>query len=230
MFKSKLIAFSAALPLMLALSSGGAPGAAAAPAAAGFEPNAEQAAAARLVYGILSDSQYVYRAKPLDDKLSTEIHRRYLEALDSQKLFFTQADITRFEQYRLAHDDAIKGQRLDPAFDIFATYVQRVDERVAHARKLLARPFDFSTDEQWAYRREDVAWAADSAALDDAWRKYVKNDALRLRLAGRDHAEIRTTLDKRYSGLRDRVHELRGDDVFETFMNAYASSIDPHTT
>ena len=230
MFKSKLIAFSAALPLMLALSSGGAPGVAAAPAAAGFEPNAEQAAAARLVYGILSDSQYVYRAKPLDDKLSTEIHRRYLEALDSQKLFFTQADITRFEQYRLAHDDAIKGQRLDPAFDIFATYVQRVDERVAHARKLLARPFDFSTDEQWAYSREDVAWAADSAALDDAWRKYVKNDALRLRLAGRDHAEIRTTLDKRYSGLRDRVHELRGDDVFETFMNAYASSIDPHTT
>jgi carboxyl-terminal processing protease len=25
------------------------------------------------------------------------------------------------------------------------------------------------------------------------------------------------------------VHELRGDDVFESFMNAYATSIDPHT-
>ena len=230
MLKTKLIALTAALPLVLALSSGGAPGATSVPDAAGFEPNAEQAAAARLVYGILSDSQYVYRAKPLDDKLSAEIHRRYLEALDSQKLFFTKADIARFDAYRLRHDDAIKGQRLDPAFEIFATYVQRVDERVAHARRLLAKPFDFSTDEQWAYSREDVAWAADSAALDDAWRKYVKNDALRLRLAGRDHAEIRTTLDKRYSGLRDRVHELRGDDVFETFMNAYASSIDPHTT
>ena len=211
MLKTKLIALTAALPLVLALSSGGAPGATSVPDAAGFEPNAEQAAAARLVYGILSDSQYVYRAKPLDDKLSAEIHRRYLEALDSQKLFFTKADIARFDAYRLRHDDAIKGQRLDPAFEIFATYVQRVDERVAHARRLLAKPFDFSPDEQWAYSREDVAWAADAAALDEAWRKYVKNDALRLRLAGRDHKEIRATLDKRYAGLRERVHELRGD-------------------
>ena len=30
--------------------------------------------------------------------------------------------------------------------------------------------------------------------------------------------------------LAERVGELRGDDVFETFMNAYASSIDPHTS
>src|SRR5687767_12675601 len=99
MSKPKLIAFSAALPLLLSMSAGGAPGAPATPA--DLQPNAEQAAAARLVYGILSDSRYVYRAKPLDDKLSAEIHRRYLESLDSQKLFFTQADIKRFEAFRL---------------------------------------------------------------------------------------------------------------------------------
>ncbi len=228
MLKHKLIALSAALPLVLAVAATGAPGTPAASAA--LQPDASQAAAARLVYGILSDSRYVYRAKPLDDKLSAEIHRRYLEALDSQKLFFTQADIARFEAFRLQHDDAIKNQELDPAFVIFRTYVQRVDERVAHARKLLQKPFDFSADESWAYSREDAAWAAGSAQLDEAWRKYVKNDALRLRLAGRSQEEIRTTLAKRYAGIGERVHELRADEVFETFMNAYATSIDPHTS
>src|SRR5688500_7951397 len=222
--KPKLIALSAALPLLFAVSADSAP------APAELQPNAEQAAAARLVYGILSDSRYVYRSKPLDDRLSAEIHRRYLEALDPQKLFFLQSDIARFDAYRLGHDDAIKNQELDPAFEIYRTYVQRVDERVAFARRLLEKPFDFSKDETWAYDREDAAWAAGPAQLDEAWRKYVKNDALRLRLAGRDHAGIRSTLDKRYDGLRDRVHELRGDDVFETFMNAYAGSIDPHTS
>ena len=236
MLKHKLLALSIALPLALALTMaasstpGAAPGRAATPAAASFEPSAEQAAAARLVYGILSDSRYVYRAKPLDDRLSAEIHRRYLESLDGQKLFFIQADIARFQAYRLGHDDAIKSQQLGPAYDIFATYVKRVDERVAHARRLLAKPFDFSTDESWAYDREDAAWAAGGAELDQLWRKYVKNDALRLRLAGRSQEDIRKTLDKRYAGLAERVHELRGDDVFETFMNAYASSIDPHTS
>lgn len=228
MLKHKLIALSAALPLAMAMAAGSsapAPG-----ASAHLEPTVEQAAAARLVYGILSDSRYVYRAKPLDDALSAEIHRRYLESLDGQKLFFTQADITRFDAFRLRHDDAIKAQQFQPAFDVFATYQRRVAERVAYARSLLAKPFDYSADETWLYDREGAEWAASTAELDDAWRKYVKNDALRLKLAGRSQEEIRKTLDKRYAGLAERVGELRGDDVFETFMNAYASSIDPHTS
>jgi carboxyl-terminal processing protease len=239
MLKYKLIALSAALPLALAVAATSvpAPGTAAratapaaAPAAADFQPTDEQMGATRMVYGVLSDSRYVYRPKALDDNMSAEIHRRYLESLDSQKLFFTQADINRFEAYRLRHDDAIKSQQLEPAFDIFATYVKRVDQRVASARRLLAQPFDFDSDETWEYDRKDAAWAADGAELDRLWRKYVKNDALRLKLAGRSQEEIRKTLDKRYAGLRDRVHEQRADDVFETFMNAYANSIDPHTS
>lgn len=231
MLKHKLIALSAVLPLALAVAATSAPSSAPTAAkAADYQPSAEQAAAARLVYGILSDSRYVYRAKPLDDALSTEIHRRYLESLDSQKLFFTQADITRFQAFSQRHDDAIKNQQLGAAYDIFRTYVQRVDQRVAHARALLAKPFDFSTNETWAYDREDAPWAAGSAELDQQWAKYVKNDVLRLRLAGRSQEDIRKTLDKRYAGLASRVHELRADDVFETFMNAYATSIDPHTS
>jgi carboxyl-terminal processing protease len=234
MLKQKLIALSVALPLALAVAAtatpGGASPTAAAPAAATFQPTAEQAAAARMVYGLLSDSRYVYRSKPLDDAMSREIHRRYLESLDSQKLYFTQADISRFDAYRDRHDDAIKGQQFGAAYDIFATYVKRVDQRVAYARRLLAQPFDFSQDETWEYDREDAAWAKDANELDAAWRKYVKNDALRLRLAGRTQDEIRKTLDKRYAGISERIGELRSDDVFEQFMNAYAGSIDPHTS
>jgi len=225
MLKHKLIALSVALPLAVAMAATPTPA-----AKGSYQPSVEQAAAARLVYGILSDSRYVYRAKPLDDALSLEIHRRYLESLDAQKLFFTQADITRFDAFRKGHDDAIKNQQLGAAYDIFSTYVQRVDERVAYANRLLAKPFDFSTNDTWLYDREDAAWAASTAELDRAWLSYVKNDALRLKLAGRSQEEIRKTLGKRYAGIAERVHELRGDDVFETFMNAYATSIDPHTS
>nr|MBP6597125.1 tail-specific protease [Arenimonas sp.] len=167
MLKPKLIALSAALALVMGTSAApAATSGAVVPAAAGFQPSDAQAAAARLVYGILSDSRYVYRAKPLDDALSAEIHRRHLESLDGQKLFFTQADIARFQGYASGHDDAIKDQQLDPAYDIFTTYVKRVDQRVAFARQLLAKPFDFSTDETWAYDREDAPWATDGAELD----------------------------------------------------------------
>jgi carboxyl-terminal processing protease len=46
-------------------------------------------------------------------------------------------------------DDAIK-QRTWPAYDIFTTYIRRVDERAAFARSRSAKPFDFSAKGNWA--------------------------------------------------------------------------------
>ena len=116
-----------------------------------------------------------------------------------------------------------------PAWAMFSVYRQRVDERMTQARGLLKGGFDFTKDEQYQYDREDAPWAASNAELDTLWRKSVKNDWLRLKLAGKKPDEIRTTLDKRYANVLESVSELKGDDVFQSFMNAYASAIDPHT-
>ena len=237
MLNRKIIALCALLPLTLAIaattpmtSSSAMTAAKPATKSEVLAPTDVQAATARMVYGLLSDSRYAYRPMALDDSLSADIFRRYLDSLDGQKLFFTQADITRFQPYKTTLDDSIKSQNLSAPYDIFRTYAQRVDQRVAYARSLLAKPFDYTTKETFLYDREKAAWAPDQAALNDIWRKYVKNDSLRLKLAGRSPEEIRKTLDKRYASLGSRVHEISGENVFENFMDAYATSIDPHTS
>ncbi|HEX7770212.1 MAG TPA: carboxy terminal-processing peptidase, partial [Dokdonella sp.] len=112
---------------------------------------------------------------------------------------------------------------------IFNLYEQRVAERVTYARGLLPKGFDFATDESYQFDREKTPWAKSEAELDDLWRKRIKNDWLRLKLAGKQAKDIRETLDKRYANYLDRVRQLNGEDVFQTFMNAYASAIEPHT-
>ena len=193
-------------------------------------PSAEQATAAKLVYGVLSDSRYAYRPRALDDKLSAEMLDRYLESLDPGKLFFTAADIAKLDGYRNRLDDAIKSGEVAPAFEMFALYQQRVNARVVHARALLAKDiFKFEGDDRWNYDREDAPWAADTAELDKLWEQSVRNDWLRLKLAGKPPEDIRKTLDKRYANMAKGVAELNGIDAFQTFLNAYATSIDPHT-
>ncbi|KRG71571.1 carboxy terminal-processing peptidase [Pseudoxanthomonas dokdonensis] len=192
-------------------------------------PTADQSTASKLVYGLLSDSRYAYRPRALDDTLSADIFDRYLKALDGGKQFFTAADVARFAPYKTELDDAIRSGTLTPAYDIFAVYKQRVDQRVAYARGLLKQDFDFTGDERWYYDREDAPWPASDAELDGIWKKSVMNDWLRLKLAGKKPAEIRKTLDKRYANLLRSVNELKSEDVFQTFLNAYTSSIDPHT-
>ena len=192
-------------------------------------PTADQANTSKLVYGLLSDSRYAYRPRPLDDALSQQIFKRYFEALDGGKQFFTAADVERFSPYKTKLDDAIRSGDLAPAYEIFTVYKQRVGQRVAYARALLKQDFDFAGDERWEYDREDAPWAADGKALDAIWKKSVMNDWLRLKLAGKKPDDIRKTLDKRYANLQRSINELKTEDVFQTFLNAYTSAIDPHT-
>ncbi|MEZ5443433.1 MAG: carboxy terminal-processing peptidase, partial [Lysobacterales bacterium] len=99
-----------------------------------------------------------------------------------------------------------------------------------HARALLKQGFDFTVDESYAFDREDAPYAQTSTELDELWRKRVKNDWLRLTLAGKADADIVETLDKRYADFQVRVEQLDRDDIFQTFLNAYASAIEPHTS
>ena len=192
-------------------------------------PTADQSTTAKLVQGLLSDSRYTYRPRALDDQLSEDVFNNYLKALDGGKQYFTAADIARFGPYRAQLDDAIRSGQLAPAYDIFAVYKQRVTERVAYARTLLKQDFDFTGNERWEYDRKDVPWATSSQELDQVWKKSVMNDWLRLKLAGKKPDEIRKTLDKRYATYLRSVDELKGEDVFQTVLNAYSSAIDPHT-
>src|SRR5262249_43229238 len=148
---------------------------------------------------------------------------------DADRLFFVQADIDRFLPSREKVGNALYDEDLSLPFAIFNLYEQRVAERTAYAREQLKKGFDFSKDESYQYQREKTPWAKSEDELNDIWRKRVKNDWLRLKLAGKEEAKIRETLDKRYANYLDRMHQLNGEDVFQTFMNAYAMAIEPHT-
>ena len=225
-----LLVLALAAPLALLARAPGATGGQANDSAIPSGPTADEVTTARYVYGLLSDSRYAYRPRQLDDALSQDIFKRYLDALDGSKLFFSAQDVAKFAPYRTTLDDAIKGGQLEPAFAIFALYKQRVEERSAYARALLKQDiFDFTGNDRWYYDREKADWAADKGALDALWKESVRNDWLRLKLAGKKPDEIRKTLDKRYANLATTVEELNGDDAFQSFLNAYTAAIDPHT-
>ncbi|MCD9027180.1 carboxy terminal-processing peptidase [Luteimonas sp. BDR2-5] len=193
-------------------------------------PNVDQVAASKLVYGLLSDSRYAYRPRPLDAAMSVDIFDRYLENLDASKLFLSADDVAGFESFRPQMGAAVKNGDIAPALEMFALYQQRVAERSAYARDLLKQDiFDFTGNDRWEYDRKDAPWAT-REALDTLWRQSVRNDWLRLQLAGKAPDEIRRTLDRRYLNLANTVAALNSEDAFSSFLNAYTGAIDPHTS
>ena len=192
-----------------------------------LEPAPQHVRAAAMTAELLS--RFHYKPVPLDDAMSQKMFDRYLKTLDSEKVYFLQSDIDQFSGVRDKLDDAIIGRDLTAPFAMFNLYQRRLGERLAYARSLLKGGFDFSQHESYTYQRSKVSWAGSESAIQDIWRKRVKNEWLRLKLAGKDEKAIRETLEKRYDYALTRLKKLNSEDGFELFMNAYASSIEPHT-
>lgn len=190
-------------------------------------PLQQQSQAANLSARFLT--RFHYKPVPLDDAMSEKIFDRYLKSLDPEKLFFLQADIDQFSSARTKLDDAIYNEDLNIPFLIFNLYEKRTIERLTYARSLLKQGFTFEQKESYEITREKEPWAKSDDEIRDIWRKRVKNDWLRLKLAGKDDKAIRETLEKRYDNSLSRVYKMKSDDVFQVFMNAYAMSIEPHT-
>lgn len=171
-----------------------------------------------------------YRHADVDDELSSKVLDRYIEALDNNRMYFLASDIAAFEQFRYQLDDMVRSEPLDPVFEMFDVYRTRVRERLNFALTQIETEPDFSVDEDYVFDRAEMPWAETVAELDDIWRRRVKNDALSLTLADKEWPDSQEVLLKRYTRFMKRMDQIKSDDVFETFMNAFAHTLDPHSS
>jgi carboxyl-terminal processing protease len=192
-----------------------------------LKPVQHEAQAASLAAEMLA--RYHYKGMPLDSALSEKIFDRYLKSLDSEKIFFVQSDVDHLSVDRTRLGDAILNEDLTVPFAIFNLYEHRAAERFAYARTLLKQGFDFQKIESYQYEREKETWPKTEAEMRELWRKRVKNDWLRLKLAGKNDKSIGDILDKRYGNFIKRIGQVKSADAFQTYMNAYTMSIEPHT-
>ncbi|KGE03521.1 carboxy terminal-processing peptidase [Pseudohaliea rubra] len=173
-----------------------------------------------------------YAKLEYDDEVSSSHLDNYIDSLDGGRMYFTRDDIEAFEQYRYLMDDALPRGRLDAGFEIFNRFEERLTTRlegVVESLPELHSAMDFSRDETYAIDPELRDWAADEAALDERWRKHLKNQALSLRLADKDEDDIVDTLLKRYRTQLTRVRQYNAQDVFQVYANALTELYDPHT-
>ena len=117
--------------------------------------------------------------RQLDDGLSSELFDKYLEDMDPGRAYFYRADVLALEaKYRHELDEALREGDLAPAFEIFNLFQERVTERFEHVLSLVGAGLDrldFALDERLQVERDGAAWPAGREAMDDLWRRRVKD-------------------------------------------------------
>ena len=173
-----------------------------------------------------------YSEVNVNDDFSNTLLDRIIDGLDPSRLYFTQADIAEFEQYRYELDDLLRAGDVDAGFLMYNRYQKRVIERLVFSLKRLKEdgsPFDFTLDEYLIIDRSEEPWPASQEELEDLWRKRVKSNVLSALLADDTFEEAKESLSERYRAQLSQVLKNDQREAFQYYMDAMTMSVDPHT-
>ncbi|HJM05830.1 MAG TPA: carboxy terminal-processing peptidase [SAR324 cluster bacterium] len=170
-----------------------------------------------------------YSQKPLDDTISKEIFKLYLNRLDPGHYYFLEKDIQEFQRYETRLDDMLRRGNIEFALDVFSRFKTRLQQRLQQLEGFLQQEFDFAKDGEWRIKRSEEPYPKDLKAAQEIWRLKIKFDLLTLKLGGTELEEAKNRMMKRVRGLWKDYSQYDDDDVVSLFLNAMANAYDPHS-
>src|SRR6266566_2632436 len=171
-----------------------------------------------------------YTRQKLNEEVSKKFLQTYLELLDYSHLFFTQQDVDTLNAKcgNSIAGDVLLGT-LKPAYDIYALYTKRVDERVAKIKEFLKQPIDFKSNATVELSRQKSPWPKDEAEADQLWRGRITNEVLQEHLSEHPIEPPAQLVARRYDRLARNIHEEDKDEQMKLYLDALAPAYDPHS-
>lgn len=190
----------------------------------------QHALASKRIYQLFTREHY--KRFQMDDTFSQKVFERYVDQLDYNKQFFLASDIEKMSEHQNKFDEAFYRGDLSFVYDMYGINLERRKKMYNYALSLLdeKKPMNFTGEDFYYYDREDANWAKSEAELKEYWRERVKYDALNLKLTGKEWPDIVERLNKRYQTAIKRLSQSQSEDVFQAVMNAFARSIEAHTS
>ncbi|WP_316816916.1 carboxy terminal-processing peptidase [Pedobacter nyackensis] len=197
------------------------------PGVTNIMPDEKQALVSKEIVALIEN--YNYKKIKVNDSISSLVLDKYIKELDPYKYYFVESDIKEFEKFRFTLDDDFRAGNLNAPFYIFNLYLKRYNEFINFAFTEIKKKQNFNANETYVFDREKMPWAKSKAEIDNLWKKRVKYELVNLKIAGTSEAKNIETLTKRYEALKSQASKLNNQDVFQTIMDAFTETIDPHT-
>ena len=181
---------------------------------------------------LILQSQH-YLRRQFDDELSSKFFDRYLDALDSFHIYFTQADVKEFEQYRFKLDElTLNRGDAGPARQIFSRFRERLAQQYDLVQDMLHHEkLEFNGNDRFAFDRKKLPRPATLADARKLWRERLRYEYLQEKLGKEKEKpeELVKNLTKRYTRVLRAINEYDNDDVLQIYLDALAHVYDPHS-
>ncbi len=201
----------------------------------------------KLVGQMLSEAHY--SPQDINDAFSQKIFKKFIGDLDPEKNMYLKSDLAALKKFETKIDEEIKGAPVEFFLAAGKSFNTRMEESAAICAEYLARPFDFTVNEEVLLDADKLEYPVTEAERKDRWRKKVKFMTLeryadlqdvREKNKGKEGFVVKSDQELEKDA-RDRVKKIldrsferfrfkfSDDDKFNLFVNAITTTMDPHT-
>lgn len=168
----------------------------------------------------------------LNKTLEKQALTNYLKQLDPSKSLLTAKQAKAILSNTKPIENALVKGDLDYPFELFVQVTQkqikRLENNLDQLKNNLAS-FNFEQDQRFYADRREMDWPETTAELNTYWQQRITHELLNLMAAEKTAEEARDLLIRRYENQLNRIRQTNSDDIFQGFMNAFTTSVDPHT-
>ena len=138
---------------------------------------------ARLASRVLIKNHY--RGAPPDKAMSNRMYDEFVKALDPGRIYFSDADLARFEEQKDRLCKLLLNGDYRFAIELYDLYRTRSREFRQFAAEYLKHDIDFTKDEYYQTDRSKAPRPANDAERRELWRLRLKHDILYYRMIDR---------------------------------------------
>jgi carboxyl-terminal processing protease len=172
-----------------------------------------------------------YSGHKFDKKMSKRVILNFIKFLDPAKMFFQKSEVEQIvdSQSPKLGINIIKA-KCDGIERIYAKYSERIEEHHNFFLKEIQKKQDFSKKEFFILNRKSLDFAQDNQEIKSRWLKKIKYYILQFKKNEKDHKKIVEKLKKNQMLFYKRHQKESSIDILRYFLQAFSSSLGPHTT
>ena len=130
----------------------------------------------------------------VDEELSGKLFDEFFKVLDPSRIYFTKQDIASFEKERKKLGTHLRRGNVQFAFDVYNTFLRKLALYENFAKEYLRTKPDLNAADFYVYNRSKVPWETTQQALQEIWKKKIRNDLILFELLDRSRQEARKNI------------------------------------
>lgn len=166
----------------------------------------------------------------LNSNLEGRTVDQLVKRLDGSKLYLLDSDVADIKKMMSGIFGKIKSKDCSALEKVHQLYVKRVKERVEFAKKYLGNKFAFNPKVKITLKVDDRKRPKTVAEANRSHQNYLQYQVASYLASDMKLEDAKQQIVRNYERALRRVQDNKKEDLLSSFLDSYASGLDPHSS